>query len=218
MGRGCTPDHLRLKVPRSAQIFSWGVLQTNSDSKCQDLPKFLVGGGGCSRSTQIQSAKICPNFHWGGGWGGGIPDQHSWNISVEGALNEFWTIISGTGQSYYKIFFYHFPNIPCLKDTVNSNFHLIRSKTLPTNDFKLCSHLTFAFAFASASSLTSHQWKHANTNTQKRSECLKVWKVLMFYIDVMLNLMVTLTQTQTSSVNTALRFPTCNWNVLVHHR
>ena len=39
--------------------------------------------------------------------------------------------------SYYEIFFYHFPNIPCLKCTVNSNFHLIRSKTLPTNDFKL---------------------------------------------------------------------------------
>ena len=36
-----------------------------------------------------------------------------------------------------KYFFYHFPNIPCLKCTVNSNFHLIRSKTLPTNDFEL---------------------------------------------------------------------------------
>ena len=40
-------------------------------------------------------------------------------------------------RSYYKIFFYHFPNIPCLKYTVNSNFHLIQSKTLPMNDFKL---------------------------------------------------------------------------------
>ena len=28
-------------------------------------------------------------------------------------------------RSYYEIFFYHFPNIPCLKCTVNSNFHLI---------------------------------------------------------------------------------------------
>ena len=27
--------------------------------------------------------------------------------------------------------------ISCLKCTVNSNFHLIRSKTLPTNDFEL---------------------------------------------------------------------------------
>ena len=36
-----------------------------------------------------------------------------------------------------KYFFNHFPNIPCLKCTVNSNFHLIRSKTLPTNDFEL---------------------------------------------------------------------------------
>ena len=40
-------------------------------------------------------------------------------------------------QSYCEIFFYHFPNISCLKCTVNSNFHFIRSKTLPTNDFEL---------------------------------------------------------------------------------
>ena len=40
-------------------------------------------------------------------------------------------------RSYYEIFFYHFPNIPCLKCTVNSNFHLIQSKILLTNDFEL---------------------------------------------------------------------------------
>ena len=40
-------------------------------------------------------------------------------------------------RSYCEIFFYHFPNISCLKCTVNSNFHLIRSKIFPTNDFKL---------------------------------------------------------------------------------
>ena len=40
-------------------------------------------------------------------------------------------------QSYCELFFYHFPNIPCLKYTVNSNFNLIRSKTLPMNDFEL---------------------------------------------------------------------------------
>ena len=40
-------------------------------------------------------------------------------------------------RSYCEIFFYHFPNISCLKCTVNSNFHLIRSKILPTNDFEL---------------------------------------------------------------------------------
>ena len=38
-------------------------------------------------------------------------------------------------QSYYEIFFYHSPNISCLKCTVN--FHLIRSKTLLSNDFEL---------------------------------------------------------------------------------
>ena len=40
-------------------------------------------------------------------------------------------------RSFCEIFFYHFPNISCLKCTVNSNFHLIRRKTLPTNDFEL---------------------------------------------------------------------------------
>ena len=40
-------------------------------------------------------------------------------------------------RSYCEIFFYNFPNISCLKYTVNSNFYLIRSKTLPTNDFEL---------------------------------------------------------------------------------
>ena len=40
-------------------------------------------------------------------------------------------------RSYCEIFFYNFPIIPCLKYTVNSNFHLIRSKILPTNDFEL---------------------------------------------------------------------------------
>ena len=40
-------------------------------------------------------------------------------------------------RSYCEIFFYNFPNIPCLKYTVNSNFHLIRSKTLLTDDFEL---------------------------------------------------------------------------------
>ena len=40
-------------------------------------------------------------------------------------------------RSYCEIFFYHVPTISCLKCTVNSNFHLIRSKTLLTNDFEL---------------------------------------------------------------------------------
>ena len=40
-------------------------------------------------------------------------------------------------RSYCEIFFYHFPNISCLKCTVNLNFHLIRRKILLTNDFEL---------------------------------------------------------------------------------
>ena len=47
------------------------------------------------------------------------------------------TVNSKFHLSYCEIFFYNFPNIPFLKYTVNSNFHLIRSKTLPTNDFEL---------------------------------------------------------------------------------
>ena len=40
-------------------------------------------------------------------------------------------------RSYCEIFLNHFPNISCLKCTVNLNFHLIRRKTLLTNDFEL---------------------------------------------------------------------------------
>ena len=40
-------------------------------------------------------------------------------------------------RSYCEIFVYNCPNISSLKCTVNSNFHLIQSKTLPMNDFKL---------------------------------------------------------------------------------
>ena len=69
--------------------FQEGVLQTNSNSKCQDLPKFSLGeysrpiqtqsaklcpnfqfqeGGNTPDQLKLKSAKICPNFHWGG-WG-----------------------------------------------------------------------------------------------------------------------------------------------------
>ena len=40
-------------------------------------------------------------------------------------------------RSYCEIFVYNCPNISCLKYTDSSNFHLIRSKTLPMNDFEL---------------------------------------------------------------------------------
>ena len=40
-------------------------------------------------------------------------------------------------RSHCEIFFDHFPNISCLKCTVNLNFHFIRSKTLLTKDFEL---------------------------------------------------------------------------------
>ena len=38
----------------------------SQNPKCQDLPKFSLGGGVYSRPTQIRSAKICPNFHFPG--------------------------------------------------------------------------------------------------------------------------------------------------------
>ena len=49
-------------------------------------------------------------------------------------------------RSYCEIFFYHFPNISCLKCTVNSNFHLIRSKTLLNDDFELTVYDLYIFA------------------------------------------------------------------------
>ena len=52
------------------------------------------------------------------------------------------TVNSNTVKSKFHLIFYEifvniFSIISCLKCTVNSNFHLIRSKILPTNDFKL---------------------------------------------------------------------------------
>ena len=40
-------------------------------------------------------------------------------------------------QIFYEVSVNIFSIISCLKCTVNSNFHLIQSKTLPTNDFEL---------------------------------------------------------------------------------
>ena len=40
-------------------------------------------------------------------------------------------------QIFYEVSVNSFSIISCLKYTVNSNFHLIRSKTLPTNAFEL---------------------------------------------------------------------------------
>ena len=57
VGGGDSPDQLKLKVPRSGQIF------------------IFKGEGGkevLSGPTQTQSAKISPNFNWGGGYS---PDQ-----------------------------------------------------------------------------------------------------------------------------------------------
>ena len=54
--------------------------------------QIVISGGGRGwyyRRTQIQIAKIWPNFHWGG------PDQHSWNTWV-GALKEILTKNSGS--------------------------------------------------------------------------------------------------------------------------
>ena len=42
--------------------------------------------------------------------------------------------------SFREMFSYHFPIVSCLKCTVNSidsYFHLLRRKSLPTNDFEL---------------------------------------------------------------------------------
>ena len=71
-----------------------GVVQTNSTQSAKICPNLHSGGGIQTNSTQ--SAKICPNLHFwvGGGEGGGVSDQHSWNTWV-GALKEFWAKNSG---------------------------------------------------------------------------------------------------------------------------
>ena len=73
--------------------------------------------------------------------------HHTWNASGNHTkcIYRLGTVNSNTVNSkfhlirnYCEIFFYHhFPNISCLKYTVNSNFHLIQSKNLLTNDFEL---------------------------------------------------------------------------------
>ena len=40
-------------------------------------------------------------------------------------------------SAQFEVTVNNFPNISSLKCTINSNFYLIRSKTLPTNDFEL---------------------------------------------------------------------------------
>ena len=75
-GRLCffaMPGHLNEMVYTGDTEIS---LQTNSNSKCQDLPKFSFSGGGWE-----------------------TPDQHSWNTWV-GALKEFWTQIHPIGASH----------------------------------------------------------------------------------------------------------------------
>ena len=81
--------------------YPWGIQRLVSTHQ---LPH---KSGDYSRPTQIQSAKICPNFHFrrGGGWwgGGSSPDQHSWNTWVEAmeALNEFCTKKSGSLTKFW---------------------------------------------------------------------------------------------------------------------
>ena len=81
MCMGCvTPDQLKCKVPRSAQIFIFRGVGFDFRStqiqnpECQDLPKFSFSGGGgpdqlkskVPRSVQIFILRM-----------GGTPDQHS---------------------------------------------------------------------------------------------------------------------------------------------
>ena len=61
-----------------------------------------------------------------------LTDNRSGTVNSNTVNSKFHLI-----RSYCEIFFYNFPNIPCLKYTVNSNFRLIRSKNLPMNDFEL---------------------------------------------------------------------------------
>ena len=53
------------------------VLQTNSNSKCQHLPKFSLGGGLVIQTNSNSKCQHLPKFPWGGGGGGAgaTPDQ-----------------------------------------------------------------------------------------------------------------------------------------------
>ena len=81
------PRPTQMQSAKICQIFHFlvvcvcvgGLLQTNSNAKCQGLPKFSFSGGRGVTSDQlkIQSAKICPNFHFQGGRGGGADQLKS---------------------------------------------------------------------------------------------------------------------------------------------
>ena len=43
----------------------------SQNPKCQDLPKISIWGGGVFWEVKTQSAKICLNFNFQGGWGWG---------------------------------------------------------------------------------------------------------------------------------------------------
>ena len=71
------------------------------------------------------------------------PIHQTWHLALPSCYRSG-TVNSNTVNSKLHLirFFYEvsgniFPIISCLKCTANLNFHLIRSKTLPTNDFEL---------------------------------------------------------------------------------
>ena len=63
-------------------------------------------------------------------------------------------------RSYFEIFFYNFPNIPCLKYTVNLKFHFIRKKTLPTNDFELTVPDLYTWIVKNVYTIRSYVWRN----------------------------------------------------------
>ena len=95
---GGTPDQLKCKVPRSAKffIFWWcvcvwgGLLQTNSNAKCQGLPKFSFSGGWGLTSDRLKSRvpRSAQIFILGGGGvlQTNIPEILEWG--TQGILNQ----------------------------------------------------------------------------------------------------------------------------------
>ena len=78
-------------------------------------------------------------------------------------------------QSHYEIFSCHFPNIPCLKCTVNLNFHLIRSKTLPTNDFELTVPDLYALRWCS---VENDIWTRMHSSRMRTGRTVTVFQKL----------------------------------------
>ena len=121
------------------------ILKHGLDIPKKNQHKIIGWRGGVVSHTLIHrlTPSSCVFFGWRGGGGG---EEHTQAYLTVSRL--LWyrlgTVNSNTVnsnfhfiRSFCEMFSFHFPIISCLKCMVNSKFHLIRRKSLPTNDFEL---------------------------------------------------------------------------------